>query len=77
MKKLIKIVKTNLKGTFSWNRYVNEGHHDHKFGPNKTDFIGQMPVIGLLFSSLVYLLIYLLIGLMTPYRLYQSYKEKK
>ncbi|AWY10421.1 hypothetical protein ABNavy1_005 [Acinetobacter phage AB-Navy1] len=77
MKKLLNIIKTNLNGTFKWSTYVEEGDHDHKFGPNKTDFICQMPVVGLIALLVVHLLIYSLIAILYPYRLFRSYTEKK
>lgn len=69
----IKALKTNLKGTFSWKNYVDRGNHDHKFGPNKFDFLAQTPVTGIVFFVIVYSLI-LLIGL--PIRLLMKVKGK-
>ena len=33
--------------------------HDHKFGPNKFDFIAQIPLIGIGFCVIIYSLIFI------------------
>ena len=55
----VKAFKTNLQGTFSWNKYIERGNHDHKFGPNKFDFIAQIPLIGIGFCAIIFSLIFI------------------
>lgn len=44
---MIKLIRQNLKGTFSWDKYVQSQRHSPGIGPNGLDFAAQMPVIGL------------------------------
>ena len=67
----------NFRGTFSWKKYIAQGFHDHKFGPNKLDFICQLPAIGLVTQAVLYILLFLLIALIRPIQYYQKFKESR
>lgn len=43
---MIEHVKQNLKGKFVWANYCTLNNHGY-LGPNKFDYLAQMPVVGL------------------------------
>lgn len=43
---MIKHIKQNLKGKFAWTDYQKLNNHGY-LGPNKFDYLAQMPVVGL------------------------------
>lgn len=56
-----KILSNNLNGYFNYQKYVENGYHDHKFGANKFDYLAQIPVFGLLYTAIFFSLLYIVI----------------
>lgn len=52
-KKTINYLVDNLNGTFSWEKYSTSDKVDPKFGANQVDYLGQMPIIGILFWMII------------------------
>ena len=48
-------IKSNLRGKFTWESYVKNSNPDHKFGHNKFKYITQLPILGLVFVTLLYI----------------------
>ena len=46
-KDVLKFVKQNINGSFSWKGYTLTNKPSHKFGYNKFDYFMQLPIIGL------------------------------
>lgn len=56
------LIKCNLKGHFRWSTYCKPNNHDHKFGPTVSEYVCQMPVVGLVPMGVVFGTIYCAIG---------------
>ena len=57
MKELKQGVKDNLRGNFTWSGYVKNNKPDSKFGHTKFEYLTQVPLIGLVFTALVYIVL--------------------
>lgn len=75
---MIKLIKNNLNGYFSWDKYIKFSHHDHKFGTNKFEYFCQMPIVGVFVVFLMYVLIFLIgYGIIRPIQFIMEYKHEK
>lgn len=56
------LIKMNLQGKVSWKEYSKPGNHDHKFGPTVSEYVCQVPVVGLVPGAIIYGGIFAAIG---------------
>ena len=73
LEELKKGVRDNLKGSFTWKGYVKNTKPDSKFGHTKFEYLSQIPLVGLLFTVMVYTI---LIVITYPSILFQQIKGK-
>lgn len=56
------LIKYNLKGHFRWSTYCKPNNHDKKFGPTVSEYVCQIPVVGLIPTAIFYGGVYTAIG---------------
>lgn len=49
-KDVLKYIKWNLTGSYTWKGYVRNNKPDHKFGHTRFEYVLQIPLLGVLIT---------------------------